>query len=161
MVFQKGHKGFPKKDKEPSQQSAAVQARWAAEEATEEGLRKYFSKQVTVEEGLAILVRMRKNAELAGEVLNVRITSDVEKERCHYCGQTKPINKQWCLVRAIYHPVTRKPVNQYFCSPICVAMENKRQGGTAGIADRGMMPSDNPENHPVALAGGQTAKSSA
>ena len=131
-----------------AQQSSAAKARWAGEKADEDGIRKFFGKECSTEEGLAILARMRKNAEIAGEVLNTRITTSPDPDRCAMCGQGKPLNKQWCLVQPYTDDTTLRPRNRYFCSIYCISCWNKKQGGTFGIVDQGMTRDMNPDNHP-------------
>jgi hypothetical protein len=133
---------------EVKQQTAAVKARWAGEKATEEDVRKFFAKDVGVEEGLQLLARMRKNCEIASYALNQRITADDNQSRCKTCGGPKKANKQWALVRPHRNPVTQLVENDYFCQIACVALENQKTQGVKGVSDRGMLNADNPENHP-------------
>jgi hypothetical protein len=137
-----------KAEPEPKQQTAAVKARWAGEKATEDDVRKFFAQDLEIEEGLSLLARMRKNCEIASYALNARITADDNKARCKTCGGAKKANKQWALVRPKRDPTTNLIVNEHFCQLACVALENQKKDGVKGISDRGMLPSDNPANHP-------------
>jgi hypothetical protein len=133
---------------EVSQQTHAIQARWAAEKGSEEEVTDYFRKSVTIEDGLQLLARMRKNCELASYALNARITADNDRDRCEFCGGRKKDRKQWALVRPFRDPTTMLVRNHYFCSIECVALMNRRDQGVYGVSDRGMTPAMNPRNHP-------------
>lgn len=137
------------------QQSRAVQARWAAEEATEQALSEHF-RSIPVEKGLTLLAQMRSNCTIAGTILNERI-NEPKMEKCKTCHiswddyQRRPgtHGKDWVLRRPHYHPEDRHIiVVDVFCSMACVARENQVSQGVRGVADRGMIPSDNPRNHP-------------
>ena len=126
----------------------AVQARWAAERGSEEEVREYFKKNVSIEAGLELLARMRENCKLASYELNHRITADSNKDRCKFCGGPKRPNRQWALVRPYRDPTTQLPLNDFFCSIECVALMNRRDNGVYGVSDRGMLPEMNPQLHP-------------
>lgn len=132
---------------EGNQQTQAVEARWAAERASEEEVTKYF-QGVPIEEGLAVLARMRENSKIASLALNQRITADNNKDRCEFCGGPKKSNKQWALVRPYRDPLTLLVRNHYFCSIECVALMNRRDQGVYGVSDQGMIPAMNPQFHP-------------
>lgn len=127
--------------------TAAAKARWAAEAASEEHVTAYFTQGVTIEEGLTILAKMRKNCELAGHALNQRITSDRDTDRCAFCGGKKKPNKQWALIRPKRDPITNQLFNEFFCDIFCVAQMNKKETGILAVSDRGMRASDNPDLH--------------
>lgn len=131
----------------PSQQSAAIKARWLVEKNSEIDLKRIFSS-IDYQEGLDLLARMRKNCEISGHTLNERISHDDESAKCHVCGGGRKQGRQWYLLRPFIHPVTRIIQNRYFCDISCVVRENHANQGVAGISDRGMLPSDNPKNHP-------------
>jgi hypothetical protein len=131
-----------------SQRTHASQARWAAEKGSEDDIRHYFKREVSIEEGLALLARMRENCKIASYELNDRITADNNKDRCQFCGGPKKNRRQWALVRPFRDPATQLVRNDYFCSIECVALQNRRDQGVYGVPDRGMMQGDNPRNHP-------------
>lgn len=131
-----------------SQQTAAVKARWASERGTEEEVTRYFAHSVSIEAGLQLLARMRKNCELASYALNTRITADSDTNRCEFCHGRKKNRRQWALVRPFRDPTTQLIQNHYFCSIECVALMNQRNQGVYGVSDRGMTPAMNPKNHP-------------
>lgn len=133
---------------EVSRFTMAVQARWAAERGSEEEVIEYFKRDVSIEDGLALLARMRENCKHASETLNARITADSDKDRCEFCGGPKRINKQWAMVRPYRDPVTLLPRNRFFCSIECVALMNRRNQGVYGVSDQGMLPAHNPQFHP-------------
>jgi hypothetical protein len=164
MMFSKesareaGRKGGEQKQKnreaarlaasEVSQQTMAIQARWAAERGSEEEVTEYFKRDLSIEDGLALLARMRENCKVASETLNARITADSDKDRCEFCGGPKRVNKQWAMVRPYRDPVTLLPRNRFFCSIECVALMNRRNQGVYGVSDQGMLPAHNPQFHP-------------
>ena len=126
----------------------AVQARWAAERGSEEEIREYFKKNVSIEAGLELLARMRENCKVASYELNARLTADSNKDRCLFCGGPKRPNRQWALVRPYRDPTTLLELNHFFCSIECVALMNRRDNGVYGVPDRGMLADHNPQNHP-------------
>jgi len=140
------------KEKPLKQQSRAIQARWAAEEANEEQLRHFFLT-TPLEKSLAVLNKMRLNCQTAGQIINQRI-NEPEIQKCKTCGLTYEKLKQkgkpdWFLNRPYYDKDDRNVIHvDHFCSPACVSMENNKTQGVKGIPDRGMLPSDNPKNHP-------------
>ena len=134
------------------QQAKAIQARWAAEEATEVELRAHFLS-VPLEKALALLAKMRQNCTTAGTILNDRINTPSD-QKCKGCGKTyeelkKTGKPDWWLNRPFYDPQDRNIIHvDHFCGASCVSMENNKTQGVRGIADRGMLRSDNPKNHP-------------
>ena len=135
------------------QQARAIQARWAGEAAAEEELRQHFLT-IPLEKALPLLDKMRKNCELAGKILNERINVP-EIQKCKTCGKTydQLIKSQrmrdWFLNRPHYDPKDRNIILvDHFCSAACVSLENNRTQGVRGIADRGMLASENPKFHP-------------
>lgn len=118
-------------------QAANADARWSAERASEHDVDKFFH-QVEIEQGLQLLAKMRRNCELAAKALNQRITSEEGTQLCKTCGGGKRQNKQWALIQPRVDPKTRLPMNTFFCSIQCVAMENQKNQGTFGVSDRGM-----------------------
>lgn len=127
----------------PSQQAAAVQARWLVEKATDTDLKRLFLA-LEYQDGLDLLARMRKNCEIAGQTLNSRLSHDDITAKCVTCGGGRKQGRQWALIRPFMDPLTRTPKNQYFCDIFCVATENQKTHGVHGVSDRGMLPSDNP-----------------
>lgn len=138
-----------------SQRNHAIQARWASERGSEEEVTEYF-RNVDIEEGLALLARMRENSKIASQELNQRITADSNKDRCEFCGGPKKVNKQWALVRPYRDPRTLLPRNHFFCSIECVALMNRRDQGVYGVSDRGMLPEMNPQFHPKEVKAEET-----
>jgi hypothetical protein len=136
------------------QQSKAIQARWAGEREAESELTEYF-RSIPVDKGLEVLARMRKNCTLGGTILNERI-NDQSIQRCFTCKKSiEELNKRpggfrgWRMSRPRYHPEDRNiKIVDNFCSDICIAMAHQKEQGVRGVPDRGMLPSDNPENHP-------------
>jgi len=134
------------------QQSRAIQARWAAEHATEESLREHF-QTIPLDRGLALLGQMRHNCELAGQILNGRINVP-EDQRCETCKKTydslvKSGMRDWFLNQPYYDKEDRSIIRvRHFCSSACISHYNNRTQGIRGVADRGMVPSDNPKLHP-------------
>jgi hypothetical protein len=137
------------------QQSRAIQARWAAEHATEDALRSHF-QTIPLDRALALLGQMRHNCELAGQILNGRINVP-EIQRCKTCGLTyddmrKAGKPDWFLNRPHYSAKDRSIIEvDHFCSGACVSMENNKTQGVHGMPDRGMLRTDNPANHKIDL----------
>lgn len=123
----------------PSQQSLAVRARWAAEEESEQAIEAYFTSSVEVDEGLNLLARMRRNAEIAARALNARITVDDTRARCAFCGGPKKPNRQWAMIKPQRDPETRQVTNIYLCDVYCIAMWNKKTQGISVVSDRGVI----------------------
>ena len=97
--------------------------------------------------------RMRRNLETVGRILNQR-KNVPEIQRCKTCGLPKEelVKRRqngWFLDRHHYHNGDRNIiVTEHFCSAACVSLENNKTQGVYGIADRGMLPAENPQNHP-------------
>lgn len=127
--------------------SANIQARWSAETASEVEVDAHF-RVIEIEEGLALLARMRRNTELASKALNARISLDDTKARCATCQGAKKPNKQWALIRPRRDEKTGQILNIFYCSMACVALENQRTQGTYGVSGQGMTKDMNPHNHP-------------
>ncbi len=125
--------------KEVSQQSQAIRARWAAEAENEQLLEAYF-QDVEIDEGLALIARMRKNQDMAAKIINTRITSGAEenKAKCATCGGSKK-GRDWCLRRPYRDQTTLLIQTKYFCSVVCVALENQKTQGVAAVSDRGLV----------------------
>lgn len=134
------------------QQSRAIQARWAGEQATEDDLRSHFLS-LPLERGLALLSKMRANCTIAGTILNERINAPRD-QHCKTCKVTLAEFKErgkpdWWLNRPHYNAEDRNIIEvDHFCSAACVSMENNKTQGTYGVADQGMLPRMNPKNHP-------------
>lgn len=132
------------KNKPQTQQSQAVRARWAAEEESEQAIQEFF-RETDVEEGLALLARMRHNCDLASRELNQRISVDDAHATCHFCGGPRKPRRQWALVKPRRDPVTQLIVNEYYCDIFCVAMQNKKTQGIAVVSDRGAVKDEKGE----------------
>jgi hypothetical protein len=142
------------------QQARAIQARWAGEQAAEEELRAHFLS-IPLEKALALLQKMRANCTIAGTIINSRINAPGD-QKCKTCGLTfeklkakgKP---DWWLNRPHYDKDDRNIIHvDHFCSAACVSQENNKTQGVRGVADQGMLPSDNPKNHPRLTHAAQT-----
>lgn len=127
----------------PSQQTAAIKARWLVEKNSEIDLKRIFT-EIDYQEGLDLLARMRTNCEVAGHTLNARLSHDDESARCVTCGGPRKQGRQWALIRPSMDYTTRIINNHYFCTIMCVAHENQKNQGVSGVSDRGMLASDNP-----------------
>lgn len=144
------------------QQSRAIQARWAAEQATEDDLRAHFLS-LPLEKALALLARMRHNCTTAGTILNTRINAP-DDQHCATCKMTyadlkKRGKPDWWLNRPYYDPEDRNIIHvKHFCSAACVSLENNKTQGVKGVSDQGMLPSDNPQNHPRLTHAAQTER---
>lgn len=142
------------------QQARAVQARWATEQSTEDELRLHF-ESISLDRALTLLAQMRKNCTIAGTIINSRINTPGD-QKCKTCGLTyenlkKKGKPDWWLNRPYYDPEDRNIIHvSHFCSAACVSMENNATQGVRGIADQGMLPSDNPKNHPRLTHAAQT-----
>lgn len=147
-------------DRPIKQQSRAIQARWAAQEAVESELREFFLA-TPLEKALALLAKMRENCTTAGTILNSRINAPGD-QHCETCKMTyedlkKRGKPDWWLNRPYYDKEDRNIIHvAHFCSASCVSMENNKTQGVKGIADRGMLASDNPKNHPRLTHSSQT-----
>ena len=142
------------------QQARAIQARWAGEEASESDLRLHF-ESLPLDKALALLAKMRANSTVAGTIINSRINTPAD-QRCKTCGLTYAKLKEsgkpdWWLNRPYYDPDDRNIIHvSHFCSAACVSHDNNKTQGVRGIADRGMLASDNPKNHPRLTHADQT-----
>lgn len=96
---------------------------------------------------------MRGNCTTAGMILNSRINAPGD-QHCETCGMTyeklKSTGKpDWWLNRPHYDKDDRNIIHvKHFCSAACVSLENNKTQGVKGVADQGMLPRDNPHNHP-------------
>jgi hypothetical protein len=135
------------------QQSKAIQARWAGEQASEQDLRQYFL-DLPLDKAFNLYAQMRKNLEVAGKILNDR-SNVPEEQHCKTCYisfvdyQKRCRKNDWFLNRPYYHQGDRNIIDvDHFCSAACVSLENNKTQGVYGMPDRGMLASDNPRNHP-------------
>jgi len=126
------------------QRKEAIKARWTMESLEEQATRTYFS-EIDVEEGLAILGKMRLASQYAGEELNRRLTADDCNQKCHTCGGSQKPNKQWALLRPVKDPLTGLVRNQVFCTIYCIAMENQKDYGVKAVQGRGMVKDEQGE----------------
>ena len=141
------------------QQSRAIQARWAGEQAAEEDLRQHFLT-IPLEKAFFLYEKMRKNLETAGRILNDRANVP-EIQKCKTCGKTyEQIVKEghrrngWFLDRPYYKEGDRNVILvSHFCSAACVSLENNQTQGVYGMSDRGMTPDMNKKNHPREFPG--------
>jgi hypothetical protein len=140
------------------QQSRAAQARWAGEAASDEDLRSFF-EELDLAKAFLLYAQMRKNLEVAGKILNQR-SNVPETQHCKICDLSLDEYKRrcrkndWFLNRPHYHDGDRNIIDvDHFCSAACVSLENNRTQGVYGISDQGMLPSDNPQNHPREFPG--------
>lgn len=142
------------------QQARAIQARWAAEAATEDDLRLHF-ETIPLDRALALLAVMRKNCTTAGTIINSRINAPGD-QRCETCGKTyedlkKTGKPDWWMNQPYYDPEDRNIIHvRHFCSAACVSLHNNKTQGVHGVADQGMLPSMNPKNHPRLTHSSQT-----
>jgi hypothetical protein len=142
------------------QQSRAIQARWAAEQAVEDEIREFFLS-TPLEKALGILAKMRANCTTAGQILNGRINAPGD-QKCKTCKITyeelkKKGKPDWWLNRPYYDSEDRNIIHvSHFCSAACVSQENNKTQGVRGVADQGMLPGDNPKNHPHQTHAAQT-----
>ena len=136
------------------QQSRAVQARWAGEKASEQEIEEYF-RSLPLERAFALYDKLKKNFELAGRILAER-ANQPEAQNCEMCGVSweefsKTSRKSdWYSNSPYYKEGSRSCILvRHFCSAACYSYyNNKTQGGARCIPDRGMVPGDNPKNHP-------------
>lgn len=142
------------------QQSKAVQARWAAEQASEEDFRE-LCLTLPLDKVLGLHKRIREMSEIAGKIINDRINTP-EIQKCKTCGLTyeelrKRGKPDWFLNRPHYDPTDRNIILvDHFCSANCISLENNKTQGVRGVSDRGMLASDNPRNHPRLTHAAQT-----
>jgi hypothetical protein len=134
------------------QQARAIQARWAGEEAAESDLRLHF-ESLPLDRALALLGKMRANCTIAGTIINSRINTPGD-QKCKTCGLTYEKLKangkpDWWLNKPHYDPEDHNIILvDHFCSSACVSFYNNKTQGVRGIPDQGMLPKDNPANHP-------------
>ena len=139
------------------QQSRAIQARWAGEQASEEELEKHM-RSLPLDRAMKLHKKMRHNCELSGKILNERINVP-EVQRCKTCGKTfddlvkDSRMRDWFLNRPYYDKNDRNIIHvDHFCSASCLSLENNKTQGVKGIPDRGMLRTDNPKNHEIDLS---------
>lgn len=141
------------------QQSKAVQARWAGEQAAEEELRQHFLT-IPLDKAFLVYEKMRKNIETAGRILNDRANVP-EIQKCKTCGITfeqlikgGSRKNDWFLNRPRYKEGDRNVILvDHFCSAACISLENNKTQGVYGMSDRGMTPDMNKRNHPREFPG--------
>lgn len=116
----------------------AINARWAAESATADELKELFT-DIPLEDGLTLLVRMRNNCEVAARILEARRTS-TENQHCKTCNKTleEAGIRMWRLNRPRRDNKTGTIYVEYFCSDVCIALENKLEHGVAVVSDQGV-----------------------
>jgi hypothetical protein len=129
----------------PNGARALVQARWATEQAAKDDLVTMFT-DCEIEDGMALLARMREMCELAARTLEKRRTEETENTKCSICGVTKKKlgNRNWRMVKPKRDPKTLVLVTEYFCSDACIVEGNRREHGISAMSDRGMLPGDDP-----------------
>jgi hypothetical protein len=134
------------------QQSKAVQARWAGEHAADTDLRTFF-EQLPLPKAFVVYAKMRSNLETVGKLLNARVNLP-EEQYCKTCERSLAdlganAKRGWFLDRPHYRNGDRNIIDvDHFCSAACLSLENNRTQGVYGLSDRGMLPHDNPRNHP-------------
>jgi hypothetical protein len=123
---------------EHTQRKQAINARWAAEQATDDELREMF-QQIEMEKGLELLARMRKNCEVAAKALEARRTSG-EDAKCKTCDKSlaEANIRDWRMRRPRRDPATNTIYIEHFCSDVCIALDNKLVHGIAVVSDRGV-----------------------
>lgn len=116
----------------------AVRARWATEQASDDDLTALFST-IAIDDGMALLARMRQTCELAARTLERRRTEETLDTQCKICETTKRDlgNRQWRMTTSFREPRTQSWETIYLCSDMCVIQWNKRKG-MDGIPDRGV-----------------------
>lgn len=107
--------------------NTAVAAAWLSLEAKEIEVRRYF-KQISVDSGLEMLARMRKQCNLAAETLQQRM-DEGNLERCSGCGKTleEARKSQWLMQGSEVDPQTGVPMPYRFCGPMCVRERNREK----------------------------------
>ena len=106
---------------------AAATAAWLTLDAKEIEVRKYF-KSVTVQTGLELLAKMRKQCDLAAETLQSRV-DEGNTERCTGCNKTleEARKSQWIMQGSEVDPETGVPMPYRFCGPMCVRERNREK----------------------------------
>lgn len=115
----------------PEEASHAAKKRWDAIAAEDNDVRKRFRTELTLEEGMEELARLRKVCELAASELNQRMNAAGEK--CDICGRefdgrTRPVQ-----ISAKRDPATGVLYNKFYCSIICLQQKNKRELGLEAL----------------------------
>jgi hypothetical protein len=143
------------KQRPMKQQSRAIQARWAGEQASEQELDEFF-RSIPIDKGLVIIDKMNANRQRAGTILNERMSAE-HLQRCKTCNKSlEELQKErgsgfrgWRLNRPHRDPNNMNMVIvDHFCSDVCIALENQSKQGVKGLSDRGMTRDINPKNHP-------------
>jgi hypothetical protein len=114
---------------------AAVQARWAAEKASEEDLREHV-RALDRQGMMAYLDKLRTACEVVAKEVNQRLCEEIPETVCETCGGAK--KGQWRLIKPIRNHRLGTLENLYFCSDVCIVMYNQKTQGIAAIPDRGM-----------------------
>lgn len=118
-------------------------ARWATEEAAETDMIDLF-REIDIEKGMTLLAKMRNNCTVAATTINQRLSPDDNDARCFTCEKKKNPMKRWVMVTPRRDPVTMLATNRFFCSEACIVRQNQKEGGVAGLADRGMIKGETP-----------------
>ena len=107
--------------------AATVTAAWLSLTATELEVRKYF-RTLEVPSGLEMLAKMRKQCDLAAEVLQQRM-DDGNKERCTGCGKTleEARKSQFIMMGSEVDPETGVPMPYRYCGVQCVRERNREK----------------------------------
>lgn len=143
------HRHHPGESGPPELASAAatelVRARWATESEYESEVREHFAV-IPLEEGLALLARMRARCELAARTIEERRTRETLDTACAICKVTRRQlgNRNWRMVSPRRDSATGTISTEYFCSDACIVESNRRKHGIAAMSDRGMLPGDDP-----------------
>jgi hypothetical protein len=106
---------------------AAMAAAWLSLSATEMEVRKYF-RAISVQSGLELLAKMRRQCDLAAESLQQRM-DEGNTERCTGCGKTLEEAKKsgWLMIGSDVDPSTGVPMPYRFCGPMCVRERNREK----------------------------------
>lgn len=114
---------------------AAVQARWAAEKATDEELRIHV-RSLDRHAMMTFLDKLRNACEIVAKEVNQRLCEETPETKCETCGGPRK-GAQWRMLTTRREgPMVIR--NVYFCSDVCIVIWNQKQTGVAGISDRGM-----------------------
>jgi hypothetical protein len=113
------------KDERSTAMSEVAHQRWSGQAQDEQALRQYF-ENAPFDEALEAYAAMRRNYEIAGKIVDVRVQKERSEEKCANCGKAFDENTLWYNREAVKDPQTGTIRNIFSCSQACmIAIKGK------------------------------------
>lgn len=104
-----------------------VEMRWDATRADEGSIRHRYREDLTVEDALAELAKLRRLCEMAATEINQRLNP--QDQKCASCGRPMDPRRPPTMTEPMRDPATGTYYNNFYCSILCVQKRNKLRLG--------------------------------